>query len=68
LVAILESQGKKYGLLFDDILGQERIVLKKIDPRYEKSGPYSGGVILGNGKVALVLEREKLIKKFKKVS
>jgi len=68
LVAILESQGKKYGLLFDDLIGQERIVLKNIDPRYQQNGPYSGGVILGNGKVALVIEKEKVIKSCKKVS
>jgi len=68
-----ESEGKKFaliagvgekeiGLLVDRLLGQQELVIKAVDiPR--ESGLIAGASILGNGKVAMVLDIRALVKK-----
>lgn len=55
--AIIVKIGKQYyGVLVDRMIGQQEIVIKKIDPMLQKIKKYQGATILGNGSIALILD------------
>lgn len=55
--AIIVKIGKQYyGVLVDKMVGQQEIVIKKIDPMLQKIKKYQGATILGNGSIALILD------------
>jgi len=56
LVVIVESGTTRVGLLIDDLLGQQQIVIKSLDNFITTSRAVSGAAILGDGKVALIID------------
>ncbi len=56
IVIIVEYDNKEYGLLVDDILGQQQVVIKALDKRFSGLPGISGGTILGDGCVGLILD------------
>ncbi|MGO9115300.1 MAG: chemotaxis protein CheA [Thermoguttaceae bacterium] len=56
LVVIVEHQGKRLGILVDDLLGQMQVVMKSIESNYQKVEGLSAATILGDGQVAFVLD------------
>lgn len=57
IILILETEGgEKFGLMVDDILGQQQVVLKSLEVNYEPIQGVSAATILGNGHVALILD------------
>lgn len=55
--AIIVKIGKQYfGVLVDRMIGQQEIVIKKIDPMLQRIRKYQGATILGNGSIALILD------------
>lgn len=56
IAIVTAHNSKKYCLLVDDLLGQQQIVLKNLGAAVPKVKDISGGTILGDGKVALVLD------------
>ena len=53
---IVNSEQQYYGLLADELVGQQEIVIKKIDPLLQQLDRYQGATILGNGSIALILD------------
>ena len=62
LAIIATFENEYYALLIHDILSQEQIVLKELGPETKAIKGASGGTILGDGKVALVLDISSVIK------
>jgi two-component system chemotaxis sensor kinase CheA len=56
LVVLLENQGRKLGLLVDELLGQMQVVMKSLEANYQKVEGISGATILGDGQVAFILD------------
>lgn len=56
IVVVTSHNGRRYGLLVDDLLGQQQIVIKNLGQTLPKLSDIAGGTILGNGRVALVLD------------
>jgi two-component system chemotaxis sensor kinase CheA len=56
IVVIVESEGRKVALLVDELLGQHQVVIKSLESNYRKLTGISGATIMGNGKVALILD------------
>ncbi|MCF8031674.1 MAG: chemotaxis protein CheA [Desulfarculaceae bacterium] len=56
LVMIIGSLGKSFGLLVDDILGEQQAVIKSLEQNYRKVPGISGATILGDGRVGLILD------------
>ncbi|MBF7096343.1 chemotaxis protein CheA [Alkalibacter mobilis] len=48
--------GKHYGLLVDDLIGQQEIVIKKLSGSLGNMKEYLGATILGNGDITLILD------------
>ncbi len=65
---MIKYEGKHVGLVFDTIIGEYQAVLKPLGKLYKKHEIISGASILGNGKVALVLDTNKIIQKFSETS
>jgi len=63
IAAVVPYAGKKYAVIFDKILSQERIMSRKIPIDVESISGISGGTILGDGNVALILGLSQLIEK-----
>jgi two-component system, chemotaxis family, sensor kinase CheA len=56
LLVIVEGDGKKIGLLVDELLGQQQVVIKSLDANFDHVNGISGATILGDGSVALILD------------
>lgn len=63
IVIVTVYEGRKYCLLIDDLLGQQQVVIKSLGTAVPKLSDIAGGTILGDGKVALVLDVPGLIEK-----
>lgn len=56
IVVIVEAEGRKVALSVDDLLGQHQVVIKSLESNFRKLPGISGATIMGNGKVALILD------------
>ncbi len=62
IMLIIETEGRKYGIMVDELVGQQQVVIKPLDQMFEKVKGITGASILGNGKVALILDAPTLIR------
>lgn len=56
LVMVVEHEGKQKGLLVDDILGKQEVVIKSLGETLQNIKGLAGGTILGDGRVGLILD------------
>jgi two-component system chemotaxis sensor kinase CheA len=56
IVVVVEANGRHAGLLVDDLLGQQQIVIKSLESHYRRVDGISAATILGDGTVALILD------------
>jgi len=56
MVVIVHSDGRQIGLVVDELIGQQQVVIKTLGERFEQLRGISGAAILGDGKVGLILE------------
>ena len=63
LVVIVESEGTKLALLVDELVGQQQVVVKSLESNYRKVEGVSGATIMGDGRVAMILDVAALIKR-----
>ena len=52
------------GLLIDELLDQQQVVIKSLESNYSKVAGISGATILGDGSVSLILDIQGLITRF----
>ncbi|WP_432978845.1 chemotaxis protein CheW [Dactylosporangium sp. CA-233914] len=55
-VAVLQAEGKRFGLVVDRVLNTEEVVVKPLTSRFKDIGVYAGATLLGDGRVALILD------------
>jgi two-component system chemotaxis sensor kinase CheA len=57
IVVIVESETDgRVGLVVDELIGQQQVVVKSLEANYDPVEGISGATILGNGRVALILD------------
>ena len=56
IVVILQSGGRRYALLVDQLIGQHQVVVKNLESNYRKIPGISAATILGDGSVALIVD------------
>jgi two-component system chemotaxis sensor kinase CheA len=61
LLVVVEGEGKKVGLVVDDLLGQQQVVIKSLESNFRPVAGISGATILGDGTVALILDAGQLV-------
>jgi two-component system chemotaxis sensor kinase CheA len=67
IVVIVSSEKKKFCFMVDELLGEQQTVLKNLGTALPRLTDISGGTILGNGRVALVLDVSGIIETAKKI-
>jgi two-component system chemotaxis sensor kinase CheA len=55
-IAVVESEGRRFGLVVDDLRAPEEIVVKPLSAELREIGLFSGATVLGNGTLALILD------------
>lgn len=61
LLVVVEAEGQKVGLLVDDLLAQQQVVIKSLESNYKRVEGISGATILGDGSVSMILDVPGLI-------
>lgn len=56
LLVVVEEGGKRAGLFVDDLMGQQQVVIKSLENNFMKIFGVAGATILGDGKVALIID------------
>ena len=62
IVVLLETEGKRAALFVDELVGQHQVVIKSMESNYRKVAGISGATIMGDGKVALILDIAALVR------
>lgn len=65
LIVIVESNGERIGIMIDDLMGQQQIVIKSLDTFISTSRSISGATILGDGRVALIIDIHGMVEEIK---
>ena len=63
IMVVVESDGSRVSLLVDELLGQHQVVVKNLESNYRRVPNISGATILGDGKVALILDTSGLVRR-----
>ncbi|NOH60522.1 chemotaxis protein CheA [Vibrio sp. RE88] len=66
ILCFVEAAGNRVGLLLDELLDQQQVVIKSLESNYSKVAGISGATILGDGSVSLILDIQGLITNFLK--
>ena len=56
IMIVVEAEGARVALLVDELVGQHQVVVKNLEANYRKVPGVSGATILGDGRVALILD------------
>lgn len=62
IVVIAEHAGKRIGLLVDEVLKEQQILIKTLSDSVKRVKGFAGATILGNGEVCLILDISSLVK------
>ena len=62
LLVVVEGDGRKVGLVVDDLLGQQQVVIKSLESNFKRVDGVAGATILGDGTVALIVDVGGLIR------
>ena len=62
IIVIIESDDGKIALLVDALVGQHQVVIKSLEGNYRKVAAVSGATIMGDGRVALILDVVALVR------
>ncbi len=63
IMVVVEADGQRVSLMVDELLGQQQVVIKNLESNYRKVPNVSGATILGDGKVALILDTSALVRR-----
>jgi two-component system chemotaxis sensor kinase CheA len=61
LLVVVESDGRRVGVLVDDLLAQQQVVIKSLESNFKSVSGIAGATILGDGQVALIIDVPGLI-------
>jgi len=56
MLVVVEGDNEKIGIVVDELLGQQQVVIKSLEQNYQKVDLISGATILGDGTVALIVD------------
>jgi len=63
IMVVIEAEGGRVALLVDSLLGQQQVVVKNLESNYRKVDDLSGATIMGDGRVALILDVGSLVRR-----
>ncbi|MCL4747193.1 MAG: chemotaxis protein CheW [Burkholderiaceae bacterium] len=63
ILVVVESDGARVAVLVDSLVGQHQIVVKNLETNYRQVPGVSAATILGDGKVALIVDVAHLVRR-----
>jgi two-component system chemotaxis sensor kinase CheA len=63
VMVIIESEGVRVAMVVDELLGQQQVVVKNLETNYRRVEHVAGATIMGDGRVALILDVGSLVKR-----
>jgi len=63
IMVVVEAESGRVAMLVDELLGQQQVVVKNLETNYRKVSDVSGATIMGDGRVALILDVGSLIRR-----
>jgi two-component system chemotaxis sensor kinase CheA len=63
IVVVAEAEGGRVAMLVDELLGQQQVVVKNLEANYRRVEDISGATIMGDGRVALILDVGSLLRR-----
>ena len=63
IMVVVEADGGRVALLVDELLGQQQVVVKNLEANYRKVDDVSGATIMGDGRVALILDVGSMVRR-----
>nr|WP_316640405.1 chemotaxis protein CheW [uncultured Roseateles sp.] len=63
IMVVVEAEGGRVAMLVDELLGQQQVVVKNLEANYRKVPDVSGATIMGDGRVALILDIGSLVRR-----
>jgi len=60
IAVIVEADGRRLALMVDALVGQQQVVIKSLEQNYRSVPGIAGATILGDGRVALILDVARL--------
>ncbi|MFI2753226.1 chemotaxis protein CheA [Cellulomonas sp. P22] len=63
VIAVVQADQQRFGLLVDRVLNTEEIVVKPLSARIKSIGTYAGATVLGDGRVALILDVQSIARR-----
>ncbi|MBV8501500.1 MAG: chemotaxis protein CheW [Paucibacter sp.] len=63
IMVVIEAEGGRVAVLVDELLGQQQVVVKNLESNYRKVTDVSGATIMGDGRVALILDVGSLVRR-----
>jgi two-component system chemotaxis sensor kinase CheA len=63
ILVIVEAEGKRLAAIVDELLGQHQVVVKNLESNYRRVRDISGATILGDGRVALIIDVSSMVKR-----
>jgi len=62
VLVVAEVEGASYCLLVDELIGKQEVVIKSLGETFRGVTGIAGGAILGDGRVGLILDLDRLLK------
>ncbi|HEN20975.1 MAG TPA: chemotaxis protein CheA, partial [Desulfobacteraceae bacterium] len=62
LVVVIEENGRQAGMVIDELIGRQQVVIKTLGETMQNILGISGGAIMPNGQVGLILDVGGLVK------
>ncbi len=64
LLMVVEADGKRVGLFVDELMSQQQVVIKSLESNFRPVVGLAGATMLGDGRVALILDVPGVISNF----
>lgn len=62
-VVVLSTGDKAYGIVADELMGEQELVIKPLDTRWVQNEALAGASVLGDGRVVLIMDAEMVFRK-----
>ena len=61
ITVLVEHDRRQVGLLVDELLGQQQVVIKSLESNVRHVAGVAGATVLGDGRVALILDVPEIV-------
>ncbi|HWP41660.1 MAG TPA: chemotaxis protein CheA [Blastocatellia bacterium] len=62
-VVVLNSGARRFGVVADELLGEQELVIKPLEGRWAQNEALAGASVLGDGRVVLIMDSGAIIRK-----